>query len=242
MPAALTFLQLAQQAAINCGVSGTITTCQSQTGEFARIIQWVNDAWLDLQTEKDDWTWLRSSVLTGGGASFTTTSGKAFYKVSLSAGESGVDPTLFGKWDETSFRNFTTTTGFTNEMLMDPVTFDEWRNSYMLGAMRNVTTRPVVVAFGPQQEICLGPPPDATWTINGDFFFAPSQMVNDTDVPTYLPNQFGMLIVYRLMKLKYGLYEAAAEVIDRGMKEHDRMLSLLSALRGPRITRGRALA
>lgn len=238
----MTFLQLAQQGAINCGVSGAITTCQNPSGESGRIIQWINDAWNDIQTEHDDWTFMRSSALLGGGAVFATVAGQADYPLGTNAGNCNVSPTAFGKWDEYSFRNYSTATGFTNEMVMDPITFDQWRDSYMLGAMRNVQTRPVVIAIGPQQEVLVGPPSDGTWTVEGDFYFSPSQMSADSDTPTFLPQQFHMLIVYRVMKLKYGLYEAAGEVIQRGMQEHDRMISELEALRGQQIHRGKALA
>lgn len=240
--APMTFLQLAQSAAVNCGISGAITTCQNPIGEAARLIGWVNDAWNDIQTEHPDWSFMRSSVLLGNGCIFATVAGQADYPLGTNPGECNVDPTNFGMWDEYSFRNYSTATGFTNEMFMDPISFDDWRDSYMLGAMRNVESRPVVVAFGPQQEVLVGPPSDGTWTVVGDYFFAPSKMVADADTPLYLPQQFHMLIVYRLMKLKYGLYEAAAEVIERGMKEHDRMLSELEALRGQRMYLGKALA
>lgn len=240
--APMTFVQLAQATGVNCGISGTITTCQNLTGEQARIAQWVNDAWNDIQTEHDDWTFMRSSVLLGGGAVFATVAGQSDYPLGTNPGDCNVPPTSFGKWDEYSFRNYSTATGFTNEIVMDPISFDQWRDSYMLGAMRNVQTRPVVVAVGPEQEVLVGPPSDGTWTVTGDFFFAPSQMAADTDTPTYLPQQFHMLIVYRVMKLKYGLYEAAPEVVTRGMQEHDRMMSELDALRGQPIYRGGTLA
>lgn len=246
MPAALTFLQLAQQAAINCGISGSVTTCQNQSGEIGRIVQWVNDAWLDIQVEHDDWTFLRSSYLLGGGVTFVPGSGlgsgKNYTPLGTGAGTVGVAASSFGKWAKDSFRSYSTAAGFTSEAPMDEISFDVWRDSYMFGAMRNTTTRPVVIAFGPQQEVCIGPPSDGTWTIEGDYFYAPSQMSNDSDTPTYLPPQFCMLIVYRLMKLKHGLYEAAPEVIERGMKEHDRMMSELEAQRGAEIYVGGTLA
>lgn len=240
--APMTFLQLAQATGVNCGISGVITTCQGQTGENGRIVGWVNDAWNDIQTEHSDWSFMRSSALLGNGCIFATVAGQADYPLGTSPGDCNVDPTNFGKWDQYSFRNYSTATGFTNEMCMDPITFDEWRDSYMLGAMRNMQTRPVVIAFGPQQEVLVGPPSDGTWTLEGDYFYAPSQMAADVDTPLYLPQQFHMLITYRVMKLKYGLYEAAPEVIQRGMQEHDRMMSELEALRGQKLYRGAALA
>lgn len=56
-----TFLQLCQQTADECGVSGgsTVpTTVVAQTGELRRIVRWVRSAWRDIQgTRHFSWMW-----------------------------------------------------------------------------------------------------------------------------------------------------------------------------------------
>lgn len=153
----------------------------------------------------------------------------------------GVAVDNFGKWDRETFRCYPTAVGFQAEQFLDEVPFDAWRNAYMLGAQRTVQTRPVVMAVGPDQSICLGPPPDGTYTITGDYFVAPTEMAADTDIPVGLPTRFHMLIVYRTM-MKYAGFESAPEVYQRGSEENAGMYAQLMAVRAQRMSFGGALA
>lgn len=206
--------------------------------------------------DNDEWDWMRSSNILGAGVSFTTIAGQANYPLGIvgsdfnsdfamdfgfQGGTVGIDPEKFGKWDRDSFRNYTTASGFNDETFMDEVRFDRWRNGYMLGAQRRVQTRPCVIAVAPDQSLCLGPPPNGQYTVTGDYWVAPSEMANDTDLPTGLPTRFHMLIVYRAM-MKYGGYESAPEVYQRGSEENAGMYAQLLALRAPRISFAGALA
>jgi hypothetical protein len=156
-------------------------------------------------------------------------------------GTVGIAVDSFGKWDRDSFRCYTTAFGTGNEMFLDDIPYDVWRNCYMLGAERQVRTRPVVIAVGPDQSLCLGPPPNALYTITGDYWSAPVPMLLDTDLPVGLPTRFHMLIVYNAMK-KYAGYESAPEVYARGSEESGRMMRQLLVVRAPMVTFGGSLA
>lgn len=238
----MNFLSLSTRLMQECGVSGTMSTTVNQTGEFLRITSWINQAWNELQTRHDDWEFLRSSALLGAGCSFATVSGTSYYTLGAAApGTVGVAASVFGKWDMNSFRCNTTTVGYADETYLDPISYDEWRNSYMYGAMRTVTTRPVVIAKAPTQGLCLGPPPNALYTVTGDYFTQPTQMAADIDVPTGLPTQFHLAIVYNAM-MKYAGYEAASEVYQRGEDGYRRMMIELEANYGPKMFFAGALA
>lgn len=261
----MTFLQLCQRACIECGVASgqailsALPTVVGATGSLGRVVNWVNDAWNDIQCLHDDWDFMRSSNLLGAGVAFQTIAGQASYplgaviagdfagdfggdfSVAASAGTVGIDPELFGKWDLGTFRCFPTAVGYQGEMFLDDIPYDSWRNRYMFGAQRSVKTRPVVIAVGPDQSLNLGPPSDGLYTITGDFFVAPNSMVADTDIPVGLPTRFHMLVVYGAM-VKAGQYESAPELTQRGMSESGRMLAHLMAVRAPRISFAGALA
>lgn len=257
----MNYLQLCQRACVECGVaSGTaiklaLPTVATATGSIGRVVGWVADAWTDIQMDHDDWDWMRSSSLLGLGCSFSTVAGQASYPLggnsdfggdfggdfAAAVGTVGIAPDLFGKWDPETFRSYPTAVGFAGEMFLDEIPFNAWRNYYMLGAQRLVKTRPVVVAIGPDQSLNLGPPSDGLYTITGDYFVAPSEMVADADVPIGLPTRFHMLIVYRAM-MKYAGYESAPEVYQRGSEENASMYAQLQAVRAPTISFGGALA
>ena len=243
----MNFLTLSQRAIVECGVasnaavSTVLSTTAGATGSVGRVVNWVGDSWNELQEKHDDWDWMRSSNILGAGVSFATVSGQASYPLGTGAGQVGVATDSFGKWDIGTFRNFSTSVGYINEIFMDDISFDDWRDGYMYGAMRNVKTRPIAIAVGPDQSLNIGPPSDGTYTVTGDYFVAPSVMVNDTDLPTGLPTRFHLIIVYMTMQ-KYSLYESAPEVMQRGTLEFDKMYAQLQAVRAPTIKMGGALA
>ena len=72
----MNYLQLVNRARVECGVSGAsnaLTTVQNATGESARMANWINSAWVDIQTAKEDWQWLRTSI------EFNTVTQQQFY-------------------------------------------------------------------------------------------------------------------------------------------------------------------
>lgn len=239
----MNLLSLVQRLAVECGVPGTIITTVNATGEQARLVGWINTAWQATQTEHDDWNWMRSSSLLGGGQgmSFTTVAGQATYPLGTGAGTSGVLLANFGKWAKGTFRNYTTSVGFTNEIFMDDIPYDGWRDFYMYGAQRSVQTRPMAIAVAPDESICLGPPPNALYTITGDYFRAPTVMGLDIDTPTGLPVAQHMIIVYQAMMM-YAGYESASEVFQRGQTGWNLLLAQLQAIKMPEVRMGSALA
>jgi len=92
------FLQLCQRAVVECGVSGyaanSPTTTVGQTGQLARIINWVNSAWVDIQSIHQDWQWLRYSC------AFPTVTGQALYTTAQ------CNTTDFGMWARDTYRNY----------------------------------------------------------------------------------------------------------------------------------------
>lgn len=224
----MNFLQLCQRVVLDCGVAGTLATTVGQIGSFGRVVNWVGEAWEDLQTQRDDWEFLRSSNLEGNGISFTTVAGQSVYPLGSGAGTVGVTFNNFGKWAQETFRCQVTAQGHVTEVPMDWIPYDIWRDVYQLGAMRDVDTRPVVMAIGPDKSICVAPPSDGTYTVTGDFYTAPTVMAADTDIPAGLPPRFHMLIVYDAMD-RYADYESAPEVSNRAAKGRARILPVFEA-------------
>lgn len=245
----MNYLQLVQRAMVEGGASGSITTTANQSGEAQRFCNWIQAAFNDIQTIHDDWKWMRSSYILnyegdsedGTGLSFTSVAGQAVYRLGAAPGQLGIDPDTFQKWVRGSFWVYPTAAGYTAETQLDLMDYDVWRATYMLGANRDVKTRPVAMAEGPDFSICLGPPPDTGYTITGDYYTAPSQMAQDTDVPFGLPPAQHMIIVWKAL-LDYGGYEAASDVYQRAQTHYDSMMAQLEILRLPEVGFAGALA
>lgn len=259
----MNFLQMCQRAAVECGVASgsaiktALPTVVGATGSLGRIVGWVSDSVSDIMQDHDDWPFLRSSNILGGGVSFQTVAGQASYPLGLPGGGDfdgdfggdlhgiggtvGIDPELFGKWDRETVWSFTTANGYRDEINLGEVTFDAWRAAYMKNANRDVRSRPMVFAVGPDQSLCLGPNVNGLYTVTADYFMIAPVLALDTDVPLGLPTNYHMLPVYRTM-MKYAGYESAPEVYQRGSEENAGMYAQLQAVRAPRFSFGGALA
>lgn len=243
----MNYLQLSQRAAVECGINSrsavttALSTVVGATGSLGRIVNWVSDSFSDVQTQHDDWLWMRSSNILGAGVSFATVAGQLSYPLGTGAGTVGVTADNFGKWDPETFRTYTTATGTQDETYLDDIPFDNWRNVYMLGANRTVQTRPVAIARGPDQSLNLGPAANGLYTITGDYFVAPKVMALDADVPTGLPTPFHMLIVYGAM-MKCAADQSAPELYQDGSSQWNRMMKRLEKLRLPTVGWAGALA
>ena len=134
----MNYLQLVNRTRVECGVSGASTplvTAQALTGESARIANWVNSAWVDIQTSREDWQWLRQPL------QFNTVTQQSGY----TAAEAGVGDT-FGSWKLDSFRCSSVGQDYADEQLLNYMEWTTFRNLYQYGNMRTTYARPVVVS------------------------------------------------------------------------------------------------
>lgn len=222
----MNFLDLYKRLARECGVAGTLTTVVAQTGEGLRLVDWINEAWNDVQRKHQDWEWMRRS------ASWVTIAGQSTYTTL----ECGITAGTFGKWDRDTFRVYLTSAGLPAEQFLAYVDYDTWRDVYQFGSQRDVRTEPDVMTITPLKSIALGPTPPVGYTISGDYFLAPSYMALDADIPA-LPTQFHMMLVYGAM-MSYGAFESAPEVYQRGQNKYRELMSQLTDDRLPELVTG----
>ena len=133
----MNLLQLVNQTRVECGVSGpALATAQSQTGEAARIVAWVQQAWIDVQTSKEDWLFLREPF------TFNTVADQWQYNALTDCAL-----TNFGNWKRDSFRASTVGSNYGDEQLLNYMEWTTYRNLYRYANMRNTKARPVVVSI-----------------------------------------------------------------------------------------------
>lgn len=213
--AALTYLQLCNKLIEKSGISGgNLTSITGQIGESARVISWINEAYLKIQEMHEDWLWMQSDF------SFPTAIGKSSYTPS----EAGINN--FASWVPDTFRCRLTSGGFPVEQWLTVMDYPRFRDWYQFGSQRSVTQQPHVCAIGPDKSLLLGSTPDGKgYTVEGKYYRGPVDLVNDGDIPQ-LPSRFHMLIVYEAMK-SYGFYDAASEVIGEANRQYAPMLQRL---------------
>ena len=209
----MNYLQLVARLKRKCRVTGAAPASieNATSEEVNRLMDWINEAWMDIPETRQDWEWMR------GSCSFTTVAGQAIY----TPAEAGV--TDFGNWTRDTWRIYTTSVGMPSEQFLIYRDYESWRNLYQFGSMRTSQTQPVDLTITPEKSIGLGPLPTAGYTVIGDYFKLPTEMSLNADTPA-LPGRFHMLIVYRAMMF-YGVSEAAPEVYEEGKTEFNRMMS-----------------
>lgn len=230
----MNYLQLINRARVECGVSGAstpLTDVTALTGESSRIASWINSAWVDIQTAKEDWQWMRDAV------EFTLTTQQQFYTPT----EAGVGST-FANWKRDSWRASSVGQNYKDEQLLNYMDYTTFRNLYMYANMRNTYARPVVVTIDPDKNIGFGAKPDQPYVISGEYYVQPTEFSASTDAPpSVFPTRFHMMIVYRAMMF-YGGYESAPEVYQRGEFEFKRLMNRLDIDQLPTLVSGPPLA
>lgn len=216
----MNYLQLINRTRVECGVSGAstpLTTAQGLTGEAARIAAWVNTAWNDIQTAREDWQWMRLPV------EFNLVTQQQVY----TPAQAGVGATL-ANWKRDSFRCSSVGQNYQDEQLMNWMDYNVFRNLYQYGRMRTTYARPVVVSIVPgvTKNLAFGAIPDQPYVITGEYYYLPIEFALDADTPAF-PDRFHMAIVYRAM-MYYAGFEAASEVYQRGELEFKRLMNRLN--------------
>jgi hypothetical protein len=225
---AKTFLQLCQLTREKCGISGNgPVSVVNQSGEMLRIINWVQESWIELQGLSTEWGWMREDF------SFDTAPAQESYGP-LSAGL-----TQFLRWHTDTLRCYRTDVGIPDEQFLVEWDYKVFRDTYQYASQ--TPSRPVVFAVHPRtKSLILGPIPEAIYTVRGEYQRAPRPFTSGSDIPE-LPEQYHMLIVYGAMK-RYAFYENAPEVAAGADMMYRQMLSQLMVDQIPEVTYGEPLA
>lgn len=182
-----TFLSLCADVASNSGAAGRApVSVVGQDGRTAKVVNWVRDAWIEVQNMRDDWTFLQ------GEWSGTLTPGTAVYT------DDSFNIERWAKWKGDTRESRPTTIydpaiGVSEERPLRQIPYDTWRRMYAVGLHDH--TRPVHYAFAPNGSICFGPTPDKFYEVRGEYGKAPQVLAKNDDVPD-LPARFHRVIVW----------------------------------------------
>jgi len=223
----MNLLQLCNRLIDEAGITAShLTVTAGQTGELARVVQWIQSAWLDIQNARTEWRWMRKS------ATILTVAGQ-------SGGYDAPDADV-ATWCLDTARNYPTATGNVAEVFMDFVEYDDFRDSYLYGALRTAQSRPMVFTIEPANTLAFGPVSNGDYTVTNDYFSRAAELADDTSEPG-MPARFHMAIMWRALML-YGGYEAASEAYARGQNEFTVLMSMLEIDQLPMIRMGGPLA
>lgn len=230
-----TFLTGAVKLRQNCEIPGTgPTAVAGQTGLLKRVVDWYADAWRDIQNRNNNpWRWMRRPF------TLNTVAGDNSYAYTDAT---DVDATgaisRFAYWWahdlDDPIRCYLQSGGVSGEYRLVWLPWEQWKYLYGFGSQTN--QRPIHVSVDHQNNLRIGPKPDAVYVVSGDFQRSAQELTADGDTPE-MPVRFHDLIVYRAME-KYGANSIAAEVFARAQLEGGRLMKALEADQLPRVTFG----
>jgi hypothetical protein len=207
----MNYLALANRLRAESAISGNgIATVINQVGEYKKLIDWINMAYVDIQNTHVEWEFLRKDL------AFNTIADTQNYV------KTGIGLSDFGEWSLDSMRVYLAATGIGQEQYLNPVPWDEFRNAFLFGATRTQTGVPVYIAQKPDRSLILFPIPNDVYTVNGEYFREPHELVLDVDEPLF-PSKYHMVIVWRALMM-YAVQANAQELFVIGDKESRKLM------------------
>lgn len=228
-----TFLELCVDAQRECDITGPpITAVTNQTGELNRLVQWMIQVWKEIQNRHTNWRWMRSrwtlnTTFTIGPITWVD----AYAGTAANDAIAGALITRFARWlpfDDRGASNvkiYLSTAGVGTERWMSYLDWSSFIEIYKRGIVPNAP--PAHYTIDPQNKLVLGPRPDATYILSGEYMKSAQILAAEGDIPE-CPPRFHDLLTYMVMQ-KYAGFESAPEVMSRGVKEGNRVMRQLEA-------------
>ena len=230
----MNYLQLTQALKRETGLSGGgPASVVTATGDDARLFNWINWAWRDIQLMHESWLWRRGAAL-GQYATMEAAS-------SLIAPGFGLSDFADWKPESTEYKPsaWRVTDGQQAEMPLKFLTWDEFRSRFVAGVHSAGGLQ--FWSINPSGQMWVGPTPDSAHMIRADYIKDVQDLTADTDIPQ-MPTRFHNLIVWRAL-IEYGGYDAASEVFQRADRNYAMgMPALLQAQLPTRWIAARPLA
>lgn len=197
----MNFLELAQECRSLSGEGGTgPADVATASGIEARIVSYVKNAWIDIQTHPKKWKWMWGRYLVSGSPLQTIANTREYVLT-------GVRNVRVN-----SFKSYLTATGVSDRQRM---VWTPWQNyDARYGIVQETANRPIQVTRQPNGDLVVYPKADAVYSIEFEYFKTAQVLAANADTPDF-HSDFHQLIVYEALK-RYGKAEDAPEIIKLG--------------------------
>ncbi|MFC0268577.1 phage adaptor protein [Kushneria aurantia] len=209
----MTYLELCQRLRQEVGAAGTgPANVNGQSGEYARLIGWVDQAWREIQAARTEWrfAWAEGAV--------ELTPEFRDYSV----------PDDMARWLPETLRIGTDS--------VHALEYAESRERFRTPG----GSAPWLATLLPDGRIRLDSFPREVSLLTFEYYRTPQVLTANSDAPR-LPERFHLLIVYRAM-IQYGLYENAPEVVQQGARNSQQMMMDMESSELPPLALAGALA
>jgi hypothetical protein len=213
----MNYLQLCQNVCQEVGIN-EIPSVTGQTGDAARIVNWVKNAWLEVQGASAEWNFLWKRV------AFDSTAGVKQYTPAVSD---------VNVWDTQYFTLFKKSEGESTETALIVMPHHEFKREDV-GTHDN--QRPTHLIVVPNGDLILYPTPDDVYTVQLAYWKHPVELAANTDTPA-IPSYLHSMIVDKAMEY-YAAYEEAPNVYQGAATRYQQKLNRLLRMNSPLIALG----
>lgn len=205
----MNYLELCQSVRQQAGISGTgpvdVTT---QTGVYQKIVDWVAQAYLDIQTEETRWRWLWVEE------QFNTVLDQRDY-----APVADLGLTNFNAWEIHSLYARRSSSG--QRFPLEYSEYEHFRDYYL-----QTTNGPAQeYTFLPNKTLRFQELPNVVEAIDFEYWRTPYELVDADDVPAF-PSHHHKIIVYKAL-MYYAADEEAGNIFSDASSNYTRFLSRL---------------
>jgi len=223
----VTYLQLCARLRQEAGISGNgPTSVLNQTGPLSNVINWIQQAWIDIQQKRPNWLFMNAEFI------FDTIANQRDY---IAADFAITDLKL---WDLESFLLYNKSVGVTDQKKIIFLDYSYWRNFYRAQMDARPADRIQYLTVLANNTIRFEPKPDTIYTIEGEYKKSTQIFSADADTPTGLPDDFHMIIVWQALKT-YAHFEDAPEVLSQAEINFDNLLNRLEIEQLPAFSEDR---
>lgn len=216
----MNFLELCKRLRQEAGYSGSgPSTVTDQAGEAKRVVDWVNDSWLDIQKMRSDWRFLLAP-----------------FEVTLDIGDSSKTIAAdFGSIKKGSviLTRATGAKSYPEELTPEDMRMIQREND-------DIPSLPLYFSVDSDGLMTTFPSCAESIVISGDYHKKPERMTANTDIPI-LPEQYHMAIVW-LGLMSAGAYDESGNSYQRGNAKFTEYLSDINRTELPGIKTARPLA
>ena len=213
----MNYLQLVQELArkADTSVPGTVTGLQ---GMSLKLVNWINQAWTEIQGEREDWLfmWKQSDPL-------VLVAGTRTYSLPIDARELVLNSVYINDGATNSYARY--------------MTYADFSSNYRFATQEG---RPSVYTKRPDGQIEFYPIPDQAYNYAFDYFKKPVTLSETTDVPA-IDDYYHMAIVYKAL-IHYGDFELDGDLITRATRAYNTYSTQMYNKYLPNVTFGEPLA
>ena len=223
----MTFLELVQKASLRADpLVAAPTTTVSQVGKALAFVNWVNDAWMDIQHKHPDWLFMRSSF------TVNTTSGNGNYLFSACTDvATAVAIAAFRSWHKETLKIYLTSGGVSGERTLPYIPYKSWYSVYNTNTQTNNT--PVLFTIANDRSLNLAPKPNGIFTVTGEYQKSATLLSGNSATPS-LPTEYHDAIVYRALMF-YSMSEETSFMYQTAETEYKRLVGRMTLSQLPEI-------